>query len=127
MNRQRRAGAIAVALGALLATQASAAPTWMNTRLSPDKRADLLQAQMTADEEFSLLHGHMPGMMRPRPADVPLVAGHFIGVPRLGIPDIWESDASLGVANAGRKDNDDAAALPSGLALAATFDPGLPV
>jgi beta-glucosidase len=124
MNRQRLAGAIAVAVGVFASTQVQAAPPWMNPRLSPDKRADLLQAQMTADEEFSLLHGHMPGMMHPKPADVPLVAGHFIGAPRLGIPDIWESDASLGVANAGRK-NDDATALPSGLALAATFDPKL--
>ena len=126
MNRQRLAGAIAVTFGAMLATQVGAAQPWMNPKLSPDKRADLLQAQMTADEEFSLLHGHMPGMMRGgRPAGVALVAGWFPGVPRLGIPDIWESDASLGVANAGRKDNDDATALPSGLALASTFDPKL--
>jgi beta-glucosidase len=125
MNRQRLAGAMAVAMGALLATQAHAAPPWMNPKLSADKRADLLQAQMSVDEEFTLLHGHMPRMMRTKPADVPLVAGHFVGVPRLGIPDIWESDASLGVANAGRKDNDDATALPSGLSLAATFDPKL--
>jgi len=124
MNRQRLAGAIAVALGALLAAQVQAAPPWMNPKLSPDKRADLLQAQMTADEEYSLLHGHMPGMMHNRPANIPRVAGHFDGVARLGIPDIWESDASLGVANAGRE-HDDATALPSGLALAATFDPKL--
>src|SRR6185312_2556489 len=32
---------------------------------------------------------------------------------------------SLGVANAGRGDKDDAAPLPSGLALAATFSPEL--
>jgi len=123
MNRQRLAGAIAAAIGALLATQANAAPPWTNPKLSADKRADMLQAQMTADEEYGLLHGHMPGMMRGgHPADVPLVAGWFPGVPRLGIPAIWESDASLGVANAGRKNNDDATALPAGLALAATFD-----
>jgi len=125
MNKQQLAGVIAVTFGAILATQAGAAQPWMNPRLSPDKRADLLQAQMTADEEFSLLHGHAPGMMSARPPNMPRVAGYFPGVPRLGIPDIWESDASLGVANAGRKNNDDATALPSGLALAATFDPKL--
>jgi beta-glucosidase len=124
MNRQRLAGAIAVTFGAMLATQAGAAQPWMNPKLSPDKRADLLQAQMTADEEYSLLHGHMPAMMHNRPPSIPRVAGHFDGVPRLGIPDIWESDASLGVANAGRE-HDDATALPAGLALAATFDPKL--
>jgi beta-glucosidase len=127
MNRRRWAGAIAMAAGAagvLAEAQAEAAQPWMNPKLSPDERADLVQAQMTADEEFTLLHGHMPAMMRARPAGVPLVAGHVLGAPRLGIPDLWESDASLGVANAGRK-GDDATALPSGLALAATFDPKL--
>jgi len=123
MNRQRLAGAIAVGFGAMLAAQAGAAQPWTNPKFPPDKRADLLQAQMTADEEFSLLHGHTPGMMRVKP--LMRVAGYFPGIPRLGIPDLWESDASLGVANAGRKDNDDATALPSGLALAATFDPKL--
>ncbi|HEX2817928.1 MAG TPA: beta-glucosidase, partial [Phenylobacterium sp.] len=43
------------------------------------------------------------------------------GVSDLSIPDLTESDASLGVANAGRKD-DDATPLPSGMALAATWD-----
>ena len=123
MNRQRLAGAIAIAVGVFAGAQTQAAQPWMNPKLSPDKRADLLQAQMTADEEFSLLHGHAPGMMSVKPRL--RVAGYFPGIPRLGIPDLWESDASLGVANAGRKDNDDATALPSGLALAATFDPKL--
>ena len=122
MNRQRLAGAIAIAVGVFAGAQTQAAQPWMNPKLSPDKRADLLQAQMTADEEFSLLHGHAPGMMSVKPRL--RVAGYFPGIPRLGIPDLWESDASLGVANAGRKD-DDATALPSGLALAATFDPKL--
>ena len=30
---------------------------WMNTTLSPDARADLLQAQMTRDEELILVDG----------------------------------------------------------------------
>ncbi len=46
------------------------------------------------------------------------------GSPRLGVPALYESDASLGVANAGRE-NDDATPLPSGLAIASTFSPEL--
>ncbi|MBS0360915.1 MAG: glycoside hydrolase family 3 protein [Proteobacteria bacterium] len=47
------------------------------------------------------------------------------GLPELGVPALTESDASLGVANAGRGPKDDATALPSGMALAATWDPEL--
>jgi beta-glucosidase len=53
-------------------------------------------------------------------------AGFNPGVPRLGIPPIRETDASLGVANVFNSRRDDTAtALPAGLSLAASFDPGL--
>jgi beta-glucosidase len=55
------------------------------------------------------------------PAGAMQAAGYVPGLPRLGIPALSESDASLGIANAGRKD-DDATPLPSGVALAATWD-----
>lgn len=87
-------------------------------------RANALVAQMTEDEKLSLVHGQMPMFIAKRPADIPLSAGIIRGVPRLGIPDLRETDASLGVANAGRKD-DDAVALPSGMLLASTFDPAI--
>jgi beta-glucosidase len=57
-----------------------------------------------------------------KPANVVISAGYVPGIAKLNIPDLTESDASLGVANAGRKD-DDATPLPSGVALAATWDP----
>ena len=95
---------------------------WMNPKLSPDARADLVLARLTLDEQIALLHGSMPLFMGPKRAGRRAgSAGYMPGVPELGIPDLTESDASLGVANAGRKD-DDATALPSGLALAATWD-----
>jgi beta-glucosidase len=109
------------AVGAAEPGKPIAAP-WMNAKLSPDRRADLLQRQMTLDEQIGLLHGHIPLLMFPRPADALRSAGYVAGIPRLGVPAIRESDASLGVANAGRV-GDDATPLPSGLALAATFDP----
>lgn len=100
----------------------SAGQPWMNPKLSPDRRADLVIAKMSLDEQIALLHGDFPGFMPKRPEGVQISAGYVAGLPRLGIPALTESDASLGVANA-RRSNDDATALPSGLALAATWDP----
>jgi beta-glucosidase len=95
------------------APKASATRPWMNTKLSPDRRADLLIAKMTLDEEIALLHGDFPGFMPKRPPGVQISAGYVRGEQHLGIPDLTESDASLGVANA-RRSNDDATPLPSG-------------
>ncbi|WP_295636894.1 beta-glucosidase [Novosphingobium sp.] len=49
------------------------------------------------------------------------------GIPRLGIPYLAESDASLGVANLGAvmRAGDVATAFPSGAAMASTWDAGL--
>lgn len=88
---------------------------------SPDARAQALVDRMTLDEQIRLLHGPLPSFLNPMPPGLVHSAGWIPGIARLGIPDLKESDASLGVANAGRKD-DDATALPSGLALAATWN-----
>ncbi len=94
---------------------------WMNVKLSPDRRADLVISRMTLDEEIALLHGDFPVFMPKRPPGVQISAGYVKGLARLGIPDLTESDASLGVANSLRS-HDDATPLPSGLSLAATWD-----
>ncbi|THD77075.1 MAG: beta-glucosidase [Phenylobacterium sp.] len=124
MRRVLLAGAAAIGLA--LAGGAAAAPAsqpWMNPRLTPDQRADLVLKQMSLDEQIGLLHGSMPMFLNPRPPGVVISAGYIAGLPRLGVPPLKESDASLGVANAGRGKTDDATALPSGLATAATWDP----
>src|ERR1035441_4043494 len=38
---------------------------WMDKTLPPDKRADMLIAQMTLDEKIQLVHGTGWGAMRP--------------------------------------------------------------
>jgi beta-glucosidase len=116
--------AVALAAAALAAPAAGRGEIrpWADRARSPDARASLLLQEMTQDEKISLLHGVFPRVMKPLPAGVIPSAGYVAGVPRLGIPDLRESDASLGVATAGRSD-DDATALPSGMALAATWDP----
>jgi beta-glucosidase len=101
---------------------------WSDTRLSPDRRAQLVVQAMTLDEKIAVVHGVMalPGRgLAVLPEEAIFGAGYVPGVPRLGVPALYESDASLGVAwnNGLRKDG--ATAMPSGLAMAATFDPAL--
>jgi len=82
---------------------------------------------MTLDEKIALLHGAMAMPFGPfkLPAGAIGSAGFIPGNERLGIPALQESDASLGVTNPlmVRGPNDMSTALPSSLALAATFDP----
>ena len=92
-----------------------------------DARAAALVKQMTPDERVSLLHGpmavSMAGITAPR--NVIPGAGHIAGIPRLGIPNLAETDASLGVAWALGQRKDGATALPSGLAMASSWSPTL--
>ena len=98
---------------------------WMNQKLSPDQRAELVLQQMTLDEKINLVHGEgMPGWGPPRP-NAYLGnggAGFVLGVERLGIPIIQMSDAAYGVrgsASNGRYST----ALPSNVGSAASWDP----
>jgi beta-glucosidase len=108
---------------------APAARPWMNSRLGPDERTKLLLSQMTFDEKVALLHGAMAMPFGPfkLPAGAIGSAGFIPGNARLGIPALQESDASLGVTNPMmvRGPGDMSTALPSSLALAATFDPAI--
>jgi beta-glucosidase len=107
---------------------------WSDKLLSADARADLVQAYMTRDEELTLVRGYF-GVNYPWTAKLypdvirkalPGSAGYVPGIPRLGIPALIETDASLGVAN-GRhmRPGDQAVALPSSLLTAATWNSGL--
>jgi beta-glucosidase len=132
--RARTAGAVVFGFCTIGALAQPDSP-WMNTALSPDARADLMQAQMTRDEELTLVDGYLgldyrPGWHEPVPPWMkpllPRSAGFVPGIPRLGIPALTESDASLGVANGGHmRPGDTATALPSSLLTAATWDPGI--
>jgi beta-glucosidase len=93
---------------------------WSDPAQSPDLRAALVLSQMTQDEKIALVHGQIPSPTSVLPDGVISSAGYVSGIARLGIPALKESDASLGVANAQRT-GDDAVALPSGMALAATW------
>ncbi len=99
------------------------AQPWMDQSLGADARAALLVAELTLDEMISLVHGPMPAMLETPPADAAMGAGYIPGAPRLGIPPLNETDASLGVTNPRKiRPGDGATALPSGLALASGWD-----
>ncbi len=97
----------------------------------PDARAAATEARMTDAERFHMLHSHLPIRIEPgKPAQLipgmPVTPGVVMGIERLGIPTLAESDASLGVVNPFElRQGDVATALPSSLALAASFDPQL--
>jgi len=94
-------------------------------------RAREVEAQMTDEERFSLLVSVMGvnDVVTVRderiPEGVPMSAGYVPGVPRLGIPALLMSDASLGVTNPGYRPGDTATALPAGICLGASFNPVL--
>lgn len=113
---------LAIVLSAPPATAQQAAPQ----AADPDARAAALASQMTREEQLTYVSGYFPPMSKDRPADMIPSAGYVPGVPRLGIPTLRESDASLGVANQiEQRKGDVATALPASLALAASFDPDL--
>ena len=141
MKRQQMRGlALALMLSTALpaatahaqATPAVAAKPWMNTKLSPDQRADLVVAQMTQDEKLTLVFGFF-GSNQKKPQFTPSPearmgsAGYIPGIARLGVPPLWETDAGLGVAAQRESPAPllERTSLPSGLATAATWNPDL--
>lgn len=98
-----------------------------------DIRARETEAQMTDDERFSMivsLMGAVPSIGVPRdpriPEDAVMSAGYTPGVPRLGVPALQASDASMGVTNPGyRPDDPGATAFPASIAVGASFNPAL--
>jgi beta-glucosidase len=130
--------------GSLSVAQPSAPPVqpdrpWLNPSLSPEVRAREAVAAMTLDEKLRLVFGYsdqaftdlakVPDDVVPADLKAYVVthqvkgsAGFVPGVPRLGIPDQTQTDASIGVRNSFIPST----ALPSSLATAASFDPEVP-
>lgn len=90
-----------------------AARPWCDTSLSPGARADLLLAELSDAETISLLGGDgLLGIVGTGESHT----GTAAGIPRVGLPTIYMSDGPAGTRQ-GR-----ATAMPSPLALAATWD-----
>ena len=124
-NATRSILAASAAIFALAAPGALAAKTVPDA--PADAKAEATLRQMTEAEKTVLTHGVMPagpGAERPPEGSIP-GAGFVRGIPRLGIPDLLETDASLGVSYVQGARKDWATAMPSGVAMAATWNPDL--
>jgi beta-glucosidase len=109
-------------------TTALASPAFAAPESSPEARAAATEAAMTDAERTVLTHGVMAmPFFGPLdlPADAVLGAGYIAGIPRLKVPALTETDASLGVAYVMGARKDGATALPSGMAQGATWNPAL--
>jgi beta-glucosidase len=113
---------------------ASAATSAQAQDATPDERARITEQKMTDDERFSLiisLMGAVPSIGMPRDKRIPeavknMSAGYTPGIPRLGIPALQSSDASMGVTNPGyRPDDKGATAFPASIAVGSSFNPQL--
>ncbi len=123
-GRSRRR-AFAVGVGVVLAVTSTTASTGVagatplrsgapgEARGGSGNRVARLVAQMTLDEKISMLHGETD----PKGLGE---SGYVAGVPRLGIPELRLSDGGEGI-----RVLKPATALPSPVALASSFDPGL--
>jgi beta-glucosidase len=102
-------------------------------KLSPDERARITEQKMTDEERFPLLIsmlGYVHGGTFPPDPGIPkgtkMSAGYTPGIPRLGIPALQSSDASMGVTNPGyRPDDKGATAFPASIVVGSTFNPQL--
>ncbi len=122
---------LGAAATAAVAADAPPAQPWMNRALNPDARATLALHAMTQDEKFTLIEGFYAttrpgGRYTAPPESRPASAGYVPGIPRLGIPPQWQTDAGIGVASQSSATTArERTALPSGLATAATWNPEL--
>lgn len=105
---------LTVILSLCISSPARAQGTHM-TRAQAVARAKAIVAKMTLDEKITELHGiHTATEYRIVP-----------GIPRLGIPPLQMTNGPAGVGPGGAGPQKRATALPSPLALAATWDPSL--
>ena len=90
-----------------------------------DARTASTVSALSPAERQQLTHGPMalPLFGFKPPAEAIPGAGFIPGVPRLGLPNLTETDASLGVSWVGGARHDGATALPSGMALGSSWNP----
>lgn len=94
----------------------------MDPARPPEDRARLLVVAMTLDEKITQLHGRI-GVNPEFPCGNS--TRHVPGVPRLRIPTMRITNGPAGVGPGDCSPQKPATALPSGLALAASWDPAL--
>ena len=104
-------------------TAAAQTPSWMKTSLDPAARARMLAGAMTLDEkieQIALNTGPNPDLPG---CGVRNDTRHIEGIPRLSIPTVRLTNGPIGVAGGDCNPNPPTTAVPTGLAVAATWDP----
>jgi beta-glucosidase len=106
MMKKRLALLVLAASAASVALAAPAPKPWMDRALGPDVRASRLLGQMTREEKLTLVFGYFATDFPPKSYTMPKEgregsAGYVPGIPRLGIPPQWQTDAGVGVASQG--------------------------
>jgi len=101
---------------------------WMNKNLTAAERTALVLKEMTIEEKLHLTMGYFgtdsPWKNAKRPEEsIRQSAGFVYGVPRLGIPNLLQADAGMGVASQAGPEVHERTALPSGMATTATWNP----
>jgi beta-glucosidase len=130
------ASGLAAVLAALACASSGSAETlqpdrpWMNRDLDADSRTRVLLEVMTREEKLALVFGYYssdaPWKNFKKPAGgLEQSAGYIGGNSRLGIPALMEADAGIGVASQPGAHSRPGTALPSNLAVAASWDPEL--
>src|SRR6202522_95339 len=117
--------ALATIISASVAAAQVADRPWMNPKLSPEERADMVLKQLTLDEKLALLHGngmaHVPQWQMPLSHLTNGGAGYVEGVKRLGIPPLVIPHCGFGVRDSGENGRY-STAMPSSLGAAASWD-----
>jgi beta-glucosidase len=127
-DRSRLLSAVVLFLATLLpaqgrVAQAEALP-WMNPAMPPEQRAALLVAAMTLDEkieQIALNTAPNPGLSG---CGLRRDTRHIEGIPRLAIPTLRLTNGPIGVAGGDCNPNPLTTAVPTALAVAATWDAG---
>jgi beta-glucosidase len=106
---------------------------WMDRSLAPEARAEAVLRAMTLAEKLTLVFGYFPTQAdwqrtatknwKFPEGGLPDSAGYVPGIPRLGIPAQWQTDAGLGVASQRTPTPRLRTSLPAGIATAATWNP----
>ena len=134
MTRRAIAAAVLCLPAWAYSQQPARPPAWMNKTLGADRRTSLLLAAMTRDEKFAQLMG-APGIV----AELPQCYGarHVPGIAHLGIPTFRITNGPVGVGQSDCVPTSQpglpmssltgvntprATQLPSGMAVAASFD-----
>jgi beta-glucosidase len=113
------------------APTSSPSPTaWRDKSLTADERAQLLVKTLSREEKLTLVTGYF-GVQQSWsdyvfPEARKQSAGLVRGVPRVGFPPQWQTDAGSGVATQGEAPPElERTALPSGILTASTWNPEL--